>query len=75
MQIVRIKVKPGAREVRIEHLADDSLLIRLKAQPVSGKANAELIAVLARYFGVRKNQVAILQGAHSVNKRIAIQSD
>ena len=43
-----IKVKPNARESALEELRDGCWLATLKAPPVDGKANAELIALVAR---------------------------
>jgi len=51
-----------------------SLKIKLKAPPVDGAANAELIKVLAKYFGVSKADVRIVGGETSKNKRIKIDN-
>jgi uncharacterized protein YggU (UPF0235/DUF167 family) len=56
-------VKPGSREESLTELEDGTWLARVKAQPVDGKANAALIEVVARHFGVRKAQVTIKSGA------------
>ena len=47
---------------------------RLKSPPVDGKANAELIALIAEYFGYRKSAVAIKTGASSRLKLVQIAS-
>ena len=38
--IHQVKVKPGSRESGLEELGDGSFFVKLKAQPVDGKANA-----------------------------------
>ena len=43
----------------LEQLADGTWLATLKAPPVDGKANAELIALVARQFGQPKSRVSI----------------
>ncbi|TAN11347.1 MAG: DUF167 domain-containing protein [Burkholderiaceae bacterium] len=49
-----VRVKPGSRISELTQDADGTWLARLKAPPVDGKANAELVALVARRFGVPK---------------------
>jgi uncharacterized protein (TIGR00251 family) len=51
-----------------------SLKIKLTAPPVDGAANAELIKVLAKHFGVSKADVRIIGGETSKNKKIKIDA-
>ncbi len=60
---LQVKVKPNARQSMLEQQPDGSWRAELKAPPVDGKANAELIALVARQFGLRKSQVKIKSGA------------
>lgn len=60
---LRIKAKPGSRVSTLEAQADGSWVARLKSPPVDGKANAELIALVAAHFGCRKSEVSIRSGA------------
>jgi uncharacterized protein YggU (UPF0235/DUF167 family) len=60
---LQVKVKPGARNSSLEQQPDGSWRAELKATPVDGKANAELIALVAKRFGLRKAQVKIKSGA------------
>jgi uncharacterized protein (TIGR00251 family) len=53
--------------------ADGTWLAQLKSPPVDGKANAELIALVAGEFGVRRAQVSIRSGAGGRRKLVAIQ--
>ena len=69
---IRVKVKPSARESSLERLEDGSWRARLKAPPVDGKANAELIALVAERFGVRKADVEIRSGASGRMKLVRI---
>jgi uncharacterized protein len=69
---LQVKVKPNAREDRLR-LGDDGIwLAQIKAQPVDGKANEALIAMIAAHFGIRKNQVLIKSGASSRVKRFIL---
>lgn len=72
MRTLSIKVKPGSRVDELVALADGSYQARVKAQPVDGKANAALIALIAAHFGVPKSQVSIKSGASGRTKRVQI---
>ena len=50
----QVRVKPNAKQSALTEAADGSLIARLTAPPVEGKANQELIALLARTYGVPK---------------------
>jgi uncharacterized protein (TIGR00251 family) len=58
--------KPGAEE------KDGLLKVRVKAKPIEGKANAEVIELLAKHYGVKENQVTIVAGQTSKKKTIEI---
>jgi len=47
---------------------------RLKSPPVDGKANAELIALVAARFGCRRQDVTVKSGAGGRRKLIQIRS-
>ncbi|MBE9233954.1 MAG: DUF167 domain-containing protein [Cuspidothrix sp.] len=68
----RVKVKPNAKQQKIEELADGSLNVHLKSPPVDGKANEELIKLLAKNFDVPKSSIRIKSGATSRQKLIEI---
>ena len=67
-----VKVKPNARQSSFERQADGSWLAQLKSPPVDSKANAELIALVAREFGCAKSAVDIATGAGARIKRVRI---
>lgn len=72
MRKILVAVKPNARESVLEQGADGSWTARVKAPPVDGKANAELIALLARRFGCPKSAVTIRSGAAGRRKLVCI---
>ena len=51
---------------------DCAVLIRIAAPPVDGKANAALIAFVAKTIGVPKGAVTIIRGETSRNKVIRV---
>ena len=73
-RLLRVKVKPNARASSLEQAPDGSWLAKLKAPPVDGKANAELIALLAAHFRVPKAAVTIKAGASGRNKLVRIET-
>jgi uncharacterized protein len=69
---IQIKVKPNSKEQKIVELEDSSLLIHLKASPVNGKANSELIKMLAKKYQVTQSKITIKHGLTSKQKLIEI---
>lgn len=67
-----VKVKPNSKQQAIILEDDGSLTVRLQSPPVEGKANKELIQVLADRFGVRKSQILIRSGERSRTKRVEV---
>jgi len=63
MRTLKVKVKPGSRREELQQQPDGTWVAHVKAQPVDGKANAALIALVAEHFGLRKAQVSIRSGA------------
>jgi uncharacterized protein (TIGR00251 family) len=72
MARVEIKVKPNARESSLVQQEDGTWVAPLKSAPVDGKANEELIGLVAAAFSVRRARVRIRTGATSRMKRVEI---
>lgn len=72
VRTLRVKVKPNAKVEQLLELDDGTWAAHVKAPPVDGKANAALVELLARHFGVRKAQVNIKTGAGSRLKLVQI---
>jgi len=71
---IQIKVKPGARVSLLEEPGPDGVWrAQLKSPPVEGRANAELIALVAQKFGVRKGDVEIRSGAGARLKLLRVK--
>ncbi|GGA50027.1 DUF167 domain-containing protein [Okeania sp. KiyG1] len=70
MVIFKVKVKPNSQKQSIEAELDGSFKVCLKSPPVDGKANQELIKLLAKKFNVKKSEVTIRSGLYSKNKLI-----
>ena len=72
MPILLVKAKPNARVSALTQQDDGTWLAHLKSPPVDGKANAELVALMAKQFGCAKSAVSIRTGAGSKLKRVEI---
>ncbi|MGI0494154.1 DUF167 domain-containing protein [Alkalinema pantanalense CENA528] len=72
MVILQIKVKPKAKQQKLEQQPDGCWLAHLKAPPVDGKANAELIKLLSQRFSVPKSQITIKSGGAAKLKLVEI---
>ena len=70
--IIEVRVKPNARASALERADDGTWRAQLKSPPVDGKANAELIALVAGRFGCPKSAVSIKSGASGRTKRVKI---
>lgn len=72
MKKLAIKVKPNAKQQKIETGDNGELIVRLQSPPVDGKANAELIKLLAKTYRVKKSQINIKSGLTSKIKQVEI---
>lgn len=73
MITLRVRVKPNARTSSLVQQDDGSWLAQLKSPPVDGKANAELISLVAGHFGRRKAQVTLKSGASGRMKLVQVE--
>jgi uncharacterized protein (TIGR00251 family) len=72
--IIDIKVVPSAKKNQWK-LEQGRLKCYLKSPPEKGKANNELIMLLAEILKIRPSAIIILSGATSRLKRIKIDAD
>ena len=69
---IKIKVEPRSSKTGIVGPYGDALKVKLTSPPVEGKANKELIEVLARELKVKKKDIEIVSGQSSKNKVVRI---
>ncbi len=74
MTRIAVRVIPRSKRNEVGGERDGRLLVRTTAPPVDGKANAELLAFLARAFGVPRRRVRLISGAGSRDKTVAIEA-
>lgn len=76
VKTIRVKVKPRSRISKLDGPdADGVWLARLKSPPVDGKANAELIALVAQHFACPRSAVSIKSGVTGRLKQVQIRDD
>lgn len=71
--VLRVRVQPRARRDEIVGERGGAVVIRLTAPPVEGKANAALVAFLAKAAGVPRSHVEIVRGASARDKVVRVQ--
>jgi len=71
--LLQVKVKPNARVSTLSPSADGTWLAHIKAAPIEGKANEELVTLVARHFQCRKSAVSIKSGASGRLKLVKIE--
>lgn len=70
---IQVKVKPNARVSSLEEPSSGVLWqARLKSAPTGGRANDELVVLIAKRFGCRKSAVSIKSGASGRMKLVEI---
>ncbi len=77
---VRVKVTPKAGRNRVDGLAPEAdggvaLKVAVTAAPEDGKANAAVIALLAREWGVAKSTISVVLGAADRRKVLHLAGD
>lgn len=72
--IVSVRAAPRSSKAGIEGLwGDDAIKIKIKSAPVDGKANKELVEVLADEFRLPKSSVVFKSGETSKTKRLLLK--
>jgi uncharacterized protein (TIGR00251 family) len=73
-RIIQVKVTARARESSLTQMPDGTWVAKLKSPPVDGKANAELVALVAEQFGCNKAAVSIKSGAAGRTKLVRVDA-
>ena len=72
MMRLQVKVKPRSRTSALEPADDGTWVAQVRSPPVDGKANGELVALVARHFGCTRSRVSIKTGASARLKLVEI---
>ena len=72
---IKVKVIPcSSKNEIVEEMSGGTIKIRLKAPPVDGEANEELIKFLSKEWKISKSDIQIKSGKTSKNKIIKIEN-
>lgn len=72
-KLITLLVKPNSKKVFINQLNSETYEVAISSKPEKGKANKEIIEVLAKFFKIKKTQITILRGQRSQKKIIQIE--
>ncbi len=69
----KIHVIPGSKKNQlVGYMEDGYLKIKLKAKPIEGKANKELVKYLSEVLNIKPSEILIDKGLTSRNKVVLI---
>lgn len=71
---ITVKVKPNAKEARVEKLSENKFYVRVKEKPQDGRANYAVREALADYFGLPRSRVILIKGEKGKEKIFEIIS-
>lgn len=71
--VVRIAARPGASRSAVVGLAGDAVKVSIAAPPEKGKANDELVRLLAKALGLRRPQVTLVKGETARDKLVRVE--
>jgi uncharacterized protein (TIGR00251 family) len=70
--VLHVHAQPGASRSRVAGVHGAALKVQVRARPVEGAANRELVDVLARALAVRPAAVTVTAGARGRGKHVRI---
>ena len=71
--LLQVRVQPKAKRERIEVVDASNLKVYVTAAPEGGRANAAVVALMAKRLGVAKSSVWVVRGHRSRDKTIEIE--
>lgn len=70
--VLNVRAQPRSSRAGLDDILGDAVKVRIRAAPVDGKANRELVETLADAFGLPKARVVFKGGETSKTKRILL---
>lgn len=70
--VIAVRAKPRSSVSVLELDSAGTWVARLRSSPVDGKANAELVGLVAKHFDCSKSSVSIVSGASARLKLVKI---
>ena len=72
--ILKVRVQPKASRNLVVGYEEGTLSLRVTAPPTESKANAGVIALLAKTLGIRKSKLQIIRGQSSRDKVVSVDT-
>ena len=72
---IQCHIKPKSKVDHISVNPDGALRVKIKAQPVDGRANEYLVKYLAQVFDVPRKNIEIISGFTNSHKRVNIVAE
>lgn len=73
--ILHLTAKPNAQSNQLVIDKDENIKVKIKAPPINGKANQELLNFLSEIFGISKSKIELLSGENNPHKKIQISGE
>jgi hypothetical protein len=70
---VSVRVKTGVKKERVEEQKSGRLGVFVKTAPKQGAANARVVELVAKHFGVAQKKVRIIRGHKSPSKILEVE--
>lgn len=71
--VLPVRAQPGARKDSINGVYDGALKVSIQAAPEDGKANDAIMRLFKKVLGIKRNQIEILSGQTSQDKKFLIR--
>mgnify|MGYP000430343759 CR=1 FL=1 len=75
MQLITIFVKPNSKRIYVKQIDPLTFEVAITSKPEKGKANKEIIEILADYFQIKKTKIQIIKGHKSRKKIVQIENN
>ena len=72
MKTILVEVKPNCKNLKLEEITANVFKAQLTAPAKDGKANKQLIEILADHFKIAKSLITIKSGKTTRNKHVII---
>lgn len=69
---VRLRVQPRAKQEKVVDMGKDEFKVYTTRPAEDGKANTQVVKLLAGYLGLKRNQITIVKGNKSRDKIVEI---
>lgn len=71
--VLNVRAQPRSSRSGLDDATDEYVKVRIRAAPVDGKANKELVETLSDAFGIPKSRIEFKGGETSKTKRILLR--